>query len=68
MDNFGLGDWREDWDVEMEGCMVEWGEGGMKKWIVEGKDVIDGDMRKGIKGMSEGIGKLEKVEVLYIGN
>lgn len=68
MDNFALRDSRQDWDVQMQRCMVESGQPAIKKSIVQPKDVIHGDMTNGIKGISEAIGKLQKLEVLYIAN
>ena len=68
MDNFALRDSRQDWDVQMQRCMVESGQPAIKKSIVQPKDVIHGDMTNGIKGISEAIGNLKKLEVLYIAN
>lgn len=68
MDNFALRDSRQDWDVQMQRCMVESGQPAIKKSIVQPKDVIHGDMTNGITGISEAIGKLQKLEVLYIAN
>lgn len=68
MDNFALRDSRQDWDVQMQRCMVEAGQPAIKKSIVQPKDVIHGDMTNGITGISEAIGNLKKLEVLYIAN
>lgn len=68
MDNFALRDSRQDWDVQMQRCMVESGQPAIKKSIVQPKDVIHGDMTNGITGISEAIGNLKKLEVLYIAN
>lgn len=68
MDNFALRDSRQDWDVQMQRCMVESGQPAIKKSIVQPKDVIHGDMTNGIKGISEAIGNLSKLEILYIAN
>ena len=61
MDNFA-------WDVQMQRCMVESGQPAIKKSIVQPKDVIHGDMTNGITGISEAIGNLSKLEILYIAN
>lgn len=68
MDNFALRDSRQDWDVQMQRCMVESGQPAIKKSIVRPKDVIHGDMTNGITGISEAIGNLSKLEILYIAN
>lgn len=68
MDNFALRDSRQDWDVQMQRCMVESGQPAIKKSIVQPKDVIHGDMTNGITGISEAIGNLSKLEILYIAN
>lgn len=68
MDNFALRDSRLDWDVQMQRCMVESGQPAIKKSIVQPKDVIHGDMTNGITGISEAIGNLSKLEILYIAN
>lgn len=68
MDNFALRDSRQDWDVQMQRCMVEAGQPAIKKSIVQPKDVIHGDMTNGITGISEAIGNLSKLEILYIAN
>lgn len=68
MDNFALRDSRQDWDVQMQRCMVESGQPAIKKSIVQPKDIIHGDLTNGITGISEEIKKLQKLEVLYIAN
>lgn len=68
MDNFALRDSRQDWDVQMQRCMVESGQPAIKKSIVQPKDIIHGDLTNGIMGISEEIGKLQKLEILYIAN
>lgn len=68
MDNFALRDSRQDWDVQMQRCMVEAGQPAIKKSIIQPKDIIHGDLTNGITGISEEIGKLQKLEVLYIAN
>lgn len=68
MDNFALRDSRQDWDVQMQRCMVESGQPAIKKSIVQPKDIIHGDLTNGITGISEEIAKLQKLEVLYIAN
>lgn len=68
MDNFALRDSRQDWDVQMQRCMVESGQPAIKKSIVQPKDIIHGDLTNGIMGISEKIGKLQKLEILYIAN
>lgn len=68
MDNFALRDSRQDWDVQMQRCMVEAGQPAIKKSIIQPKDIIHGDLTNGITGISEEIGKLQKLELLYIAN
>lgn len=68
MDNFALRDSRQDWDVQMQRCMVEARQPAIKKSIIQPKDIIHGDLTNGITGISEEIGKLQKLEVLYIAN
>lgn len=68
MDNFALRDSRQDWDVQMQRCMVEAGQPAIKKSIVQPKDIIHGDLTNGITGIDKAIGNLKKLEVLYIAN
>lgn len=68
MDNFALRDSRQDWDVQMQRCMVESGQPAIKKSIVQPKDIIHGDLTNGITGIDKAIGNLKKLEVLYIAN
>lgn len=68
MDNFALRDSRQDWDVQMQCCMVESGQPAIKKSIVQPKDIIHGDLTNGITGIDKAIGNLKKLEVLYIAN
>lgn len=68
MDNFALCDSRQDWDVQMQRCMVEAGQPAIKKSIVQPKDIIHGDLTNGITGIDKAIGNLKKLEVLYIAN
>lgn len=68
MDNFALRDSRQDWDVQMQRCMVEAGQPAIKKSIIQPKDIIHGDLTNGITAISEKIGELQKLEVLYIAN
>lgn len=68
MDNFALRDSRQDWDVQMQRCMVESGQPAIKKSIVQPKDIIHGDLTNGIMGIDKAIGNLKKLEVLYIAN
>lgn len=68
MDNFALRDFRQDWDVQMQRCMVEAGQPAIKKSIVQPKDIIHGDLTNGITGIDKAIGNLKKLEVLYIAN
>ena len=68
MDNFALRDSRQDWDVQMQRCMVESGQPAIKKSIVQPKDIIHGDLTNGITGIDKAIGNLKKLEILYIAN
>lgn len=68
MDNFALRDSRQDWDVQMQRCMVESGQPAIKKSIVQPKDIIHGDLTNSITGIDKAIGNLKKLEVLYIAN
>lgn len=68
MDNFALRDFRQDWDVQMQRCMVEAGQPAIKKSIVQPKDIIHGDLTNGITEIDKAIGNLKKLEVLYIAN
>lgn len=68
MDNFALRDSRQDWDVQMQRCMMESGQPAIKKSIVQPKDIIHGDLTNGITGIDKAIGNLKKLEVLYIAN